>query len=133
MIIAFVLITFILLFVNKLIGPYIRVFDSIKHVMKKAKEGDYSQRVKEESNPQSKEVAISINSFLTKLETTLFNIESKIEEFLTIVKKDQKQDPLVGVENTVTRLADIYRFRKTIEHDETLDDVYDRLSNVLKD
>eukprot|EP01155_Anaeramoeba_flamelloides_P028308 Anaeramoba_flamelloidesa833988_21.p1 GENE.a833988_21~~a833988_21.p1 ORF type:complete len:270 (-),score=12.17 a833988_21:34-780(-) len=124
LIIAFVLITFILLFVNKLIGPYIRVFDSIKYVMKKAQEGDYSKRVPEESNPQSKEVAVSINSLLSKLENTLENIENKIDEFLTVAKKEKHQDPLVDVENTVTRLADIYRFRKTIEHDESLDDVY---------
>ena len=133
LIIAFILITFILLFVNKLIGPYIRVFDSIKYVMGKAQEGKYSYRIEEESNPQSKAVAVSINGFLTKLESTLKNIEDKIEEFLTIAKKEKVQDPLVDVENTVTRLADIYRFRKTIEHDENLEDVYGRISDVLKD
>lgn len=132
LIIAFVLITFILLFVNKLIGPYIRVFDSIKYVMKKAQEGDYSKRVNEESNLQSKEVAISINSFLKKLEITLENIENKVDEFLTVAKKEKHQDPLIEVENTVTRLADIYRFRKTIEHDESLDDVYSRISDILR-
>ena len=133
LIIAFVLITFILLFVNRLIGPYIRVFDSIKYVMSKAKEGDYSKRVDEKGmNPQSKDVAKSINGFLTKLQTTVGNIEDKIEEFLTVAKKEKAQDPLIDVENTVTRLADIYRFRKTIEHDESLDDVYGRISDVLK-
>lgn len=133
LIIAFILITFILLFVNRLIGPYIKVFDSIKYVMSKAKEGDYSKRVEEKGmNPQSKDVAISINAFLTKLQTTVENIEDKIEEFLTVAKKEKAQDPLIEVENTVTRLADIYRFRKTIEHDESLDDVYGRISDVLK-
>ena len=133
LIIAFILITFILLFVNRLIGPYIRVFDSIKYVMGKAQEGDYSKRVEEKGmNPQSKEVALSINGFLTKLQTTVEHIEDKIEEFLTVAKKEKAQDPLIDVENTVTRLADIYRFRKTIEHDESLDDVYGRISDVLK-
>jgi two-component system, cell cycle response regulator len=129
---ALMLIIFIVTFVNRLTGPYIAIFGSIKNVMKKADGGDYSGRVSVPDNSgESKEVAQWINTLLVKLETTLEEIEQKTRVFLAHKRKEES-DPLNEVKKTVTRLSNIYRFRKAIEHDEHIDEVYERFAGVLR-
>jgi GGDEF domain-containing protein len=78
---------------------------------------------------QNKEVANSINIVLDKLQNTLLDINSKVTKFLTN-DKTQNDDPLIEVQSTVSRLADVYRFRQTIEHDESIEEVYGRIINA---
>lgn len=132
-IISLVLSLFILIFVQRLITPYLTIFQAIKKVMKKADEGDYSGRIDGITSGEAKDVACWINSHMTKLQEGLDAIEGRIEIFLTAHKVIKAGDPIVDVQKTVTRLADIYRFRKTIEHDETINQVYSRFATVLED
>ncbi len=130
-IIALILIIFILFFVNKLVSPFLTLFDSINRVMKKAQSGDYSDRIGKTRGKQSDTVAGWVDGLLEKLQTTLDEIEQKINVFL-VHQKQKDQDPLIDVKATVNRLASIYKFRKTIEHDEHINEVYDRLAYILK-
>lgn len=127
---AMVLTLFILTFVNRLIGPYLKIFDEIKQVMRRADQGDYTQRVEGFAHGESKEVAEWINALLSKLQKSLGSIEDQIRTFVA-KEPGEDPDPLNQVETTVVRLAGIYRFRKTIEHDEQLETVYERFSHVL--
>ena len=131
-IIGFILILFVLFFIQRLMGPYLSIFQSIKDVMSKANDGDYSGRIQNFNSGESKDVAHWINSHMNKLQTNLVSIEDKIDIFLTAHKSTKDVDPIVDVEHTVTRLADIYKFRKTIEHDENIFDVYSRLAVILE-
>jgi diguanylate cyclase (GGDEF)-like protein len=131
-VIALILIVFILIFVNRLISPFLTLFDSINRVMKKAQKGDYSDRIGLTKGKDSDLVANWIDGLLEKLQTTLEDIEQKINVFL-VNQKTKKVAPLIDVKFTVNRLADIYRFRKTIEHDEYINEVYERLAYILKD
>ena len=130
-IIAFFLIIFINMFFNRLMGPYVSIFDSIKDVMSQAEKGDYSYRINDASiTGEAKEVSEWINTLLIKLQSTLTEIDEKVQIFLANnITKDA--DPLVEVKSTVTRLSNVYLFRQAIEHDEHLDEVYNRLVKVL--
>lgn len=130
-IITLFLVLFIGFLINYLISPFLKLFDSIKKVMSKAQKGDYSYRVKEVNNKDARDVTLWVNTLLEKLEVTLGNIDSRISIFLTNEKREEK-DPLINVKNTVDRLANVYKFRKTIEHDENLEDIYKRLASMLK-
>jgi len=132
-VISLLLTLIILVFVKRLITPYLSIFESIKRVMRKADHGDYSGRIEGIKNGDAKDVASWINGHMTKLQDSLDTIESKIEIFLTAHKSIKAEDPIVDVQNTVTRLADIYRFRKTIEHDETINQVYKRFATILEE
>ncbi len=131
--IAFLLMFGIVWYVKKLMNPYFNIFGLIKKVMKKANKGDYSGRIIGIENGEAKEVAHWINEHMDKLQTSLISIEDKIEVFLTAHKTNGVIDPMIDVKNTVNRLADIYRFRKTIEKDEHIEDVYRRFAVVLSD
>ncbi|MEA2018740.1 MAG: GGDEF domain-containing protein [Campylobacterota bacterium] len=131
--ISLILSLIILIFVKNIITPYLSIFESIKNVMKKAKDGDYSGRIGDVNNAESKEVAHWIDEHMNKLQTNLISMEEKIDIFLTAHKSENVIDPIIDVENTVTRLSDIYKFKKVIEHDEIIEDVYIRFAVVLKE
>ncbi|AXH13986.1 diguanylate cyclase [Malaciobacter mytili LMG 24559] len=131
-IIALVLMVIIIFLINFLISPFLSLFDEIKNVMNKAQSGDYSHRIENARGKESKDVASWINGLLEKLEITLDAIDSKISIFLSDNLSEEK-DHLINVKNTVDRLSDVYRFRKTIEYDETLDEIYSRLAHVFRD
>ncbi len=132
-IIAFVLMFGIVWWVKRLMNPYFSIFGLIKKVMKKANKGDYSGRITGVDDGEAKEVAHWINEHMEKLQSSLVSIEDKIDVFLTAHKKDGIVDPMIDVKNTVTRLADIYRFRKTIEKDEHIEEVYLRFATILEE
>ncbi|QKJ21765.1 GGDEF domain-containing protein [Poseidonibacter lekithochrous] len=129
--IALILIVAIGFLINYLISPFLKLFDSIKKVMSKAQKGDYSYRVLDVNNKDAQEVIVWVNTLLEKLESTLGNIDSKISIFLSNKQKEEL-DPLINVKNTVDRLSDVYKFRKTIEHDDTLDEIYERLATMIR-
>jgi len=130
--IALVLMITITILLNFIISPFLSLFDSIKKVMHKAQEGDYSYRVEKAKGKEAKDVSLWINGLLEKLETTLENIDSKISIFLSDNQKVTSKDHLINVKNTVDRLSDVYKFRKTIEFDETNDVIYERLAQILE-
>lgn len=129
--ISLLLCLIILFIVRNLITPYLSIFKSIKEVMEEAKNGNYSARILGVQEGEAKEVAHWINNHMMKLQNILSDIEKKINVFLTAHKSDEHLDPMVEVQNTVTRLADIYKFRKTIKHDEHIEDVYRRFAHIL--
>jgi len=133
--ISLLLMLVILWFVGRLINPYFSIFESIKKVMKKANNGDYSGRITNVKHGEAKEVADWINDHMSKLQSNLLGIEEQIDIFLTAHKYNGKKhkDPIIDVYNTVNRLADIYKFRQVIEHDERIEDVYKRFADVLKE
>ena len=121
----------IFLFINYLISPFLTIFDSIKKVMSKAQDGNYSYRIENAKGKEAKDVANWINALLDKIKNTLDSIDDKISIFVSDSQLDEK-DHLINVKNTVARLSDVYKFRKTIEHDKNLEKVYERLAHVLK-
>jgi len=129
---SFILVIIILWLLSKLFTPYMSIFQSIKNVMKKAQDGDYSVRIENIKSGEAKEVARWINEHMSKLQTSLVSMEDKIDIFLTAHKNEESNDPIKDVENTVERLADIYKFRKTIEHDEHIEEVYKRFAFILE-
>jgi diguanylate cyclase (GGDEF)-like protein len=131
--IAFILMFGIIWWVKRLMNPYFDIFGLIKKVMKKANRGDYSGRIEGIEDGEAKEVAHWINEHMDKLQTSLISIEDKIEVFLTAHKTNGVVDPMIDVKNTVNRLADIYRFRKTIEKDEHIEEVYIRFATILEE
>lgn len=131
-IIIFLLLIIIIFYIRFVTNPYLKIFSSIKYVMNRAKYGDFSARIESVNSGDAKEVASWINEHMSKLQNSLASIEDKIDVFLTAHKSENVSDPILDVEQTVTRLADIYRFRKTIEMDEYIEDVYKRFAIVLE-
>jgi diguanylate cyclase (GGDEF)-like protein len=130
--VAFAVLILIQIFTGRFLTPYLMIFISIKDVMNKAHLGDYSNRVDVVGNKESVEVAILINKLMEKFQHVLNEIESKIDIFLSHKKEEKLDDQLESVKNTITQLSDIYKFKKTIEHDKSIEDIYKRLIVVFE-
>jgi len=130
--VAFAVLLLIQLLTGKLLKPYMVIFESIQSVVTKANHGDYSGRVQEIGSKESIEVARLINILMEKFENILDEIEKKIDIFLSHKRVNKSKDPLEDVKSTISQLSDIYKFRRTIEHDITIEDIYNRLVTVFK-
>ena len=131
--IALIVIFIISFLINYLISPFLKLFVSIKQVMSKAQNGNYSHRVINiKNNKDAQDVSSWVNTLLEKLESTLTDIDSKISIFLSN-KQEVNSDPLINVQNTINRLSSVYKFRKTIEHDDNSEEIYKRLANIIRD
>ncbi len=118
--------------INRSFRPYMRIFDSVKDVMQKVNNGDYSQRVITVESPEGKEVSTHINAMLEKLQSALNELEGRVGLFLLNKSYKRHKDPLVAVKEIINELSDIYKFKKTIELDENLDEIYQRIAQILK-
>ncbi len=129
---AMIIMLLVLFFVNKFLKPYINIFYSIRDVMMAAYDGNYSKRVDGGTLLESKAVADMLNALLEKLQKVFQEIDKKVYIFLQNKNKNTSNDPLVNINNTIDQLSEIYKFKQTIEHDENLEDIYDRLAYVFK-
>ncbi len=130
--IAIFIMLLILLIVNRFLKPYVNIFYSIKNVMKAAYNGNYSKRVDGGNFKESKDVADMLNTLLEKLQNVFDEIDKKVYVFLQNKNKEISSDPLININNTIDQLSEIYKFKQTIEHDEELEDIYNRLAYVFQ-
>ena len=127
-------IAFILLFLyvtNKFLKPHANMLVDIKESLKKATSGDYSSRIDIKESDEAFEASKWLNTLLEKLENTTNSIERNISLFVAD-RRREFHDPLEKSQLIVEDIAMIYRFKKTIEQDESKDVIYDRLVKVFK-
>ena len=130
--IAIFLIIF-LIFIRKRITPYTNSFDSLSDVLKKVHEGDYSIRANPGVLKEDKEVSNWLNELIEKLETVLTGIEKNLTSFVHNRTSNVNHDKLITAKEIIEDISEIYHYKKTIENDLTIDDIYHRLILVLKD
>ncbi len=120
-----------ILLTNYLIKPYVSILESLKAVIEKPYQGDFTHRVEVTKNHEAGEVAKWLNTLIEKFQSTLGAIEHNISLFIphNIIST---KDPLEQSKEAIEELADIYRFKKTIELDKDKIDIYDRLFFILK-
>ena len=130
--IAIFLIIF-LIFIRKRITPYTNSFDSLSDVLKRVHEGDYTIRAKAGVLKEDKEVSNWLNELIEKLETVLTGIEKNLTSFVHNRTSNVNHDKLITAKEIIEDISEIYHYKKTIENDLTIDDIYHRLILVLKD
>ena len=122
-----------LIFIRKKITPYTNSFDSLSDVLKKVHEGDYSIRANPGVLKEDKEVSNWLNELIEKLETVLTGIEKNLTSFVHNRTSNVNHDKLITAKEIIEDISEIYHYKKTIENDLTIDDIYHRLILVLKD
>ncbi|MDX4061022.1 GGDEF domain-containing protein [Aliarcobacter skirrowii] len=122
-----------LIFIRKRITPYTNSFDSLANVLKKVHEGDYSIRANAGVLKEDKEVSNWLNELIEKLETVLTGIEKNLTSFVHNRASNINHDKLISAKEIIEDISEIYHYKKTIENDLTIDDIYHRLVLVLKE
>lgn len=121
-----------LLILNYFISPYMKLFANLRDGIKKAHSGDFSYRFSTKVSGEGKDVTDQINTLFYKMEETFGEIKHSLATFMT-KSNISCSDPLFEAKIIIKELSDIYKFKKTIELDNTKEKVYDRLVNVFQE
>lgn len=121
-----------LLVLNYYIKPYMDLFANLRDGIKKAHSGNFSYRFQTKVTGEGKEVTEQINTLFHKMEETFGEIKYSLSTFVTRSNLSCS-DPLFEAKIIIKELSDIYKFKKTIELDNSKELVYQRLISVLED
>lgn len=120
----------VILMLNRFLNPYLDLFSQLTEKIEAADNGDYSQRIETRLKDEAGDAAKWFNEFMQKLEDTFKQIEQSIGMF--VVRGGRRDlDPLTETRDVVVELADIYKFKRTIENDAHKMDVYDRIVTLF--
>jgi diguanylate cyclase (GGDEF)-like protein len=123
----------ILIFISRKIKPYTSSFDTMIKVLKKVHEGNYSIRATGAKVEQDKEAFKWLNETIEKLETVLTGIEHNLTSFVHNRSTNINNDKLLSAKEIIEDISEIYTYKKTIETDLSKNDIYFRLTQVLRD
>lgn len=128
---ALILLTYYLLKnVLRFIRSYKETLDEVVAVMEHAEGGNYTHRVAQHENADGYQAAMWTNSFMDKLDTALLQSSEKM---ITLIQLDKPNtDPLFVVQSGIDQLYEVERFRKAIEKDQNIEEVYERIIALLR-
>ncbi len=127
-IIAIILVIYL---TNRLLNPYLELFESLKKSIKRASAGNFTDKIESDLADEAGEMVQEYDSLLGKLDNTFGQIDKKLRTFVAS-RTCNISDPLTDAEEIITSLTRLYQFKKAIELDMTKEDIYGRLAYVLE-
>lgn len=122
----------ILIFMRRLLKPLVTTANEIEHAVRQANKGDFSVRVEQRSQDEIGAIAKHFNSMSEGITEKLTGIRHNVARLIKS-QPNPNVDLLTDTANTVTGLVKISQFKQAIEEDETSEEVYQRISEVLAD
>ena len=117
--------------INRYTKPYIQLFDQLKTAITKAHVGDFETRITDNVPGEAKEIVDNFNSLFDKMNETFGEVKNSLATFVTKVDCNSS-DPLHEANLIIHELADVYRFKKTIELDLEKQHIYNRFIHLLE-
>ena len=115
---------------NRYLKPFIQHFENLKEGIDRAYYGDFSFEFNTTLKGEGAEVTERINHLFRKMQETFGEIKHNLSAFLT-QSKLACDDPLLEAQIIIKELSDVYKFKKTIELDESKDAIYRRLVYII--
>ena len=112
--------------------PYMKLFENLQQGIKRARTGDFSFRFTTTLKDGGNEVAEQMNTLFEKMNETFGGIKQDLGTFMSR-SNISCADPLNTAGTIIRELSDVYKFKKTIELDNTKDEIYDRFIYILKE
>jgi diguanylate cyclase (GGDEF)-like protein len=126
-----IFILIILFLLNYYVSPYMKLFSNLQEGIKKAYRGDFTHEFETTVVGDGKELVDQINPLFRKIQGTFGDIKYNLSTFIPN-NCVSSADPLFEAKIIIQELSDIYKFKKTIELDESKETIYNRLIDVLK-
>ena len=126
-----IFIIIVLVLINYYVTPYMKLFSDMQKGIKKAYRGDFSHEFKTTVTGDAKKIIDHLNILFKKMQETFGDIKYNLATFIP-QGCVSSTDPLQEAKTIIGELSDIYKFKKTIEHDPTKDVVYMRIVDVLR-
>ena len=120
-----------LLFLRRLLQPLVTTANEIEQAVRQAKAGDFSVRVQQRSNDEIGAIARHFNSLSEGITTKLSEIRHNVAHLIQS-QPMVNGDLLADTANTVSGLVKVSQFKQAIEEDETSEEVYQRICEVIQ-
>ncbi|GLR62828.1 diguanylate cyclase [Marinospirillum insulare] len=120
-----------LLFLRRLLQPLVTTANEIEQAVRQAKTGDFSVRVEQRSNDEIGAIARHFNSLSEGITTKLSEIRHNVAHLIQS-QPMANGDLLADTANTVSGLVKVSQFKQAIEEDETSEEVYQRICEVIQ-
>ncbi len=120
-----------LLFLRRLLQPLVTTASEIEQAVRQAKTGDFSVRVQQRSNDEIGAIARHFNSLSEGITTKLSEIRHNVAHLIQS-QPMVNGDLLADTANTVSGLVKVSQFKQAIEEDETSEEVYQRICEVIQ-
>ncbi|MCF7822477.1 MAG: hypothetical protein K9M17_08590, partial [Mariprofundaceae bacterium] len=114
-----------------LMAPILRTTKAMKRAFGKAEQGDFSIRLRKQSNDEMGEIAEHTNQFMQLLENSLGTISREIATLIDTSSHKGSENILNHTVRVVHNLVSSSHFKQSIENDRDLEEVYARLGRVL--
>ena len=121
-----------LLLINHYVTPYLKLFSNMQEGIQKAYRGDFTHHFSTTVQGDAKKIVDQLNTLFKKMQETFGDIKQNLATFIP-QGYIASNDPLSEAKAIIKELSDIYKFKKTIELDQTKESVYDRLTAILKE
>ena len=121
----------VLILINRYVTPYTKLFSNIQEGIKKASSGDFTHQFTSNVGGDAQNVLSQLNTLFSKMQSTFGDIKYSLGTFIP-QGRVSTTDPLYEAKSIIQELSDIYKFKKTIEHDSSKDIIFNRITDVLK-
>ncbi len=121
----------VLFLINRYATPYMQLFSSLQDGITKASHGDFTHKFLSNVGGDAQKVISQLNTLFAKMQETFGEIRYNLGTFIP-KGHVSSNDPLYEAKTIIGELSDIYKFKKTIEHDSSKDMVFQRITDLLK-
>jgi len=121
----------VLFLINYYVTPYMKLFTNMQKGIKKAYKGDFTYEFTTTVSGDAKNIIDQLNTLFRKMQDTFGDIKYNLATFIP-QGCVSSTDPLQEAKTIIGELSDIYKFKKTIEHDSSKEIVYQRVVDVLR-
>ena len=115
--------------VNYFLTPYLEILENVKTSTKEIVKGNFKRKLSTNLKGEAKEFVDTYNNFLDELKNSFGVIE---EKYTSLIEKEKSQNPLIDAKNTISQLADIFKFKKIVEEDISTEVILNRLIDIIK-
>jgi len=118
---------------NKILHKYFDVIEKLDENIQHAVNGKFIQlKTSPSDEKEIKDLVDVYNNLINKLDNTFAGIDNKLKGLIGHINKRGQLNPIEDANMIVENLSNIFQFKKAIELDETKNDIYIRLSQVLR-
>lgn len=132
--IAAALIFFLLiayLFLRRLVRPLAGTADNVASAVQRAIQGDFTAHIDRKTNDEIGKIAEEMNRLMEYLHKGLHSIGDNVASLIN-QKPSKDRNLLTSTVEMVETLKNAAQFKKSIEEDETKFEIYQRLTNVIR-
>jgi len=129
LIFAFISLILIILIVNYFLTPYLEILESVKNSTNQILKGNFEYKLKTKLKGEAQIFVNSFNDFLNKLKESFGVIESK---YTSLIEKKPSSNPLIDAKETISQLAEIFKFKRVIEEDLNTETILNRLIEIIE-